>query len=214
MIKDIFVTHGHVDHLLGIIWMVRMICQYMRQGEYEGEANIYAHEELISLLNGTAYALLPEKDTRFIGRRLHLIPIADGGERQVIGRKTVFFDIHSAKAKQFGFTVSLGNGERLTCCGDEPYSEYERSYAEKSKWLLHEAFCLHAQADIFHPYEKSHSTVKDAAITAERLGVKNLLLYHTEDKNIADRKSLYLAEGRKYFNGNIFVPNDLETIEL
>ena len=32
--------------------------------------------------------------------------------------------------------------------------------------------------------------------------------------NIADRKSLYLAEGRKYFNGNIFVPNDLETIEL
>ena len=67
---------------------------------------------------------------------------------------------------------------------------------------------------IFHPYEKSHSTVKDAAITAERLGVKNLLLYHTEDKNIADRKSLYLAEGRKYFNGNIFVPDDLETIEL
>lgn len=213
-IKDIFVTHGHVDHLLGIIWMVRMICQYMRQGEYEGEANIYAHEELISLLNGTAHSLLPEKDTRFIGRRLHLIPVADGGERQVIGRKTVFFDIHSAKAKQFGFTVSLGNGERLTCCGDEPYSEYERSYAEKSKWLLHEAFCLHTQADIFHPYEKSHSTVKDAAITAERLGVKNLLLYHTEDKNIADRKSLYLAEGHEYFNGNIFVPDDLETIEL
>lgn len=89
-IKDIFVTHGHVDHLLGIIWMVRMICQYMRQGEYEGEANIYAHEELISLLNETAHALLPEKDTRFIGRRLHLTPVADGGERQVIGRKTVF----------------------------------------------------------------------------------------------------------------------------
>ena len=44
--------------------------------------------------------------------------------------------------------------------------------------------------------------------------MKNLLLYHTEDKNIADRKSLYLAEGRKYFNGNIFVPDDLETIEL
>lgn len=31
-VKDIFVTHGHVDHLLGIIWMVRMICQYNETG--------------------------------------------------------------------------------------------------------------------------------------------------------------------------------------
>lgn len=27
--RHIFVTHKHVDHLMGIIWMVRMICQFM-----------------------------------------------------------------------------------------------------------------------------------------------------------------------------------------
>lgn len=48
--REIFVTHKHVDHLLGILWMVRMICQFMKHGEYEGEAKIYGHEEVISLI--------------------------------------------------------------------------------------------------------------------------------------------------------------------
>ena len=72
--------------------------------------------------------------------------------------------------------MELGSGEKLTCCGDEPYNECEKQYAEHSTWLLHEAFCLHGQADLFHPYEKHHSTVKDAAELAESLGVKNLLV--------------------------------------
>ena len=42
--RHIFVTHKHVDHLMGIIWMVRMICQFMNHGEYQGEACIYSHE--------------------------------------------------------------------------------------------------------------------------------------------------------------------------
>ena len=25
-IKDIFVTHKHVDHMMGVIWMIRAIC--------------------------------------------------------------------------------------------------------------------------------------------------------------------------------------------
>ena len=49
---------------------------------------------------------------------------------------------------------------------------------------------------------------------AEKLGVKNLILYHTEDKNIARRKELYLAEGRPYFTGNLYVPEELEVFEL
>ena len=140
--------------------------------------------------------------------------MADGEEKTILGRNTTFFDIGSTKAKQYGFCMELGSGEKLTCCGDEPYNECEKQYAEHSTWLLHEAFCLHGQADIFHPYEKHHSTVKDAAELAESLGVKNLLLYHTEDKNIARRKELYTAEGRQYFHGNLFVPEDLEVIEL
>ena len=64
-----------------------------------------------------------------------------------------------------------------------------------STWLLHEAFCLSSQSEIFHPYEKHHSTVKDACQLAEKLQVKNLILYHTEDQNILKRKELYSKEG-------------------
>ena len=49
---------------------------------------------------------------------------------------------------------------------------------------------------------------------AAKLNVKNVILWHTEDKNIKKRKSLYKKEGRKYFKGGIYVPYDLERIEL
>lgn len=213
-IKEIFVTHKHVDHILGVVWMMRVICQHMNQGQYEGEVNIYAHDEVIAILQTLAEQLLPKKQNRFVGDKLHLIAVNDGEERKIIGKNVTFFDIQSTKTKQYGFCMDLGNGEKLTCCGDEPCKEYGRKYAEGSKWLLHEAFCLHSQADLFKPYEKHHSTVKDACELAEQLYIENLLLYHTEDSHLEARKEMYEAEGRRYFHGNIYVPDDLEVLDI
>ncbi len=56
--------------------------------------------------------------------------------------------------------------------------------------------------------------MKDACELAEELGVKNLLLYHTEDRHLPERKQLYTDEGRQVYRGNLFVPDDLETIPL
>ena len=80
---------------------------------------------------------------------------------------------------------------------------------------MHEAFCLYRDREIYKPYEKHHTTVKEACEHAEELKVKNLILYHTEDKNIARRKELYTEEGRAYYHcGNLMVPEDLERIVL
>ena len=212
--RHIFVTHKHVDHLLGIVWMVRMICQFMEHGEYQGEAWIYSHAEVLGLLRDIADKLLRPQETHHIGHRLHMVEVADGDERDIIGHPTTFFDIGSTKATQFGFAMNVGEGRRLVCCGDEPLSDAGRPYAQGAKWMLHEAFCLHSQADMFDPYEKHHSTVKDACELAEELGVRNLLLYHTEDHNLARRKELYTNEGQPYFTGRLWIPEDLETIEL
>lgn len=212
--REIFVTHKHIDHLFGIIWMVRIICQSMYHGEYQGEVNIYGHEEVISLIWDMAKKLLLPKETSFIGDRLHLITVNDGEKRMINGKTVTFFDIGSTKTKQFGFCMELNNGKKMTCCGDEPYNPCEEKYAKGCEWLLHEAFCLYSQADIFEPYEKHHSTVKDACKLAEKLKVANLILYHTEDKNIKDRKTLYTEEGKQFFSGNLYIPNDLEMIEL
>ncbi len=213
-IRHIFVTHKHIDHFLGIMWMVRMICQFMNHGEYKGEAYIYSHKEILDLIRDLAGKLLLQKETRFIDDRLHLVEVHDGEILNVIGHQVTYFDIQSTKAKQYGFSMDLGNGKKLTCCGDEPYDDCEEKYARSSEWLLHEAFCLYSERNIFDPYEKHHSTVKDACELAEKLNVKNLLLYHTEDTNLDSRRLLYLEEGARYYSGNLFIPDDLESLEL
>ena len=46
------------------------------------------------------------------------------------------------------------------------------------------------------------------------LHVKNLILYHTEDTDLALRRERYAAEAGELFKGNIYVPDDLEVIPL
>lgn len=213
-IKDIFITHKHIDHLLGAVWMMRLICQYTDQNKYSGEANIYGHSEVIQTLRSIAKMVLQKNLVSHLDERLHLITVEDGEEKEIIGHRVKFFDIHSTKDKQFGFTMELPKGKKLTCCGDEPYNISEKVYIEGSSWLLHEAFCLHSQVEVFKPYEKNHSTVKDACQLAQELQIENLILYHTEDKTLSQRKKLYLEEGKQYFRGNLFIPDDLETILL
>ena len=77
-----------------------------------------------------------------------------------------------------------------------------------------EAFCLYADRDTFKPYEKCHSTAFDAGKLATDLGVKNLVLYHTEEKTLSTRKQKYAAEAAKNFGGRIIVPDDLESFDL
>ena len=85
---------------------------------------------------------------------------------------------------------------------------------EDADWLLCESFCLYNDRDIFKPYEKHHSTALEAGVLANRLNIKNLLLYHTEDRTLDTRKEAYMEEAKQNFRGSIFVPNDLEIIDI
>lgn len=213
-LHDIFITHEHIDHLLGLIWLIRMTGQGMNKGTYEGNLNIYCHEDLIPIIQTITGLTIQKKVTKHIGERILLHPVKSGETRNIIGCDVTFFDIESTKAKQYGFTMQLPGGKKFTCAGDEPYNEVDYEYVKGSDWLMHEAFCLYSEADKFGPYEKHHSTVKEACETAEELGVPNLILYHTEDKNIKNRKELYTKEGKEYYHGNLYVPDDMEIFEV
>ncbi|KAB6214701.1 MBL fold metallo-hydrolase, partial [Bacteroides xylanisolvens] len=54
----------------------------------------------------------------------------------------------------------------------------------------------------------------DAGRLAQQLGVKDLLLYHTEDKTLETRKKSYTEEASREFSGMVYVPDDLEKILL
>ena len=209
-IHNIFVTHEHIDHVLGVIWLIRMIGQRMNQGKYEGDLRIYCHQELAEKIQTIASLTIQKKVCRHMGERIQFVKVESGEQREIMGCTVTFFDIASTKAKQFGFTMKLKNGEKFTCVGDEPYNEVNYEYVKGSSWLLHEAFCLYSEADKFKPYEKHHSTVKEACQLAEELGVPNLLLYHTEETHLKERKELYTAEGQEYYHGNLYVPDDME----
>ena len=213
-IHEIFVTHKHIDHILGMIWIIRITAQHMNLKIYVGDLNIYANDDVLDVLLDICRKLLLPYQFDFIGKRIHLIELKDGFETEIINNKIRFFDIHSNRTKQLGFNIFMNDGQKLTCCGDEPFHEIYYDYAKNSDWLLHEAFCLYSEAEIYKPYEKNHSTVKDACENAEKLNVKNLVIYHAEDNNLENRKNLYIQEAVKFFNGNIFVPYDLEVIEL
>ena len=213
-IHHIFVTHEHTDHILGIIWMIRMIATKMRQDKYDGDACIYCHEELVETIKTLCRLTIQGKFYDMIGSRIHLVPGKDGETRQILSYHVTFFDIHSTKAKQFGFTLTLNNGKKLTCLGDEPFNPACERYLKGCDWLLHEAFCLYVERDVWKPYEKHHSTVKDACELAEAMQIPNLVLWHTEDSNVAGRERLYKSEGKRYYSGNIYVPDDESLIAL
>lgn len=213
-IHHIIVSHAHTDHLFGVIWMIRMVGAEMGKGSYEGELHLYAHQELAAVITQLLKDTLPTKFFNLLGNRILLHVVEDGSCCQLMNHEVTFFDIQSTKLKQFGFSLRYNEGKRFTFLGDEPYHEKERNYVAGADWLVHEAFCLYSERERFKPYEKHHATVKEACEVAQALGVKNLLLFHTEDRCIADRKRLYTEEGRGYYNGSLFVPNDLEVLPL
>ena len=213
-IHHLIVTHAHTDHVMGVIWIIRMIAARMNTGKYMGELHLYASPAVREGLTHMADFMLQPKMIAQIGTRILFHNIADGQTMNVAGHQVTFFDIGSTKMQQYGFTVTLSDGRGLCCLGDEPYNAICETYAKDADWLLSEAFCRYCDRDTFKPYEKHHSTVREACELAQQLGAPNLVLWHTEDKHSRDRKQLYMQESRAYYDGRLYVPDDLDVITL
>ena len=216
-IRHLFVTHAHTDHVLGVIWVIRMVAQCKG---YEGLLHVYGNDKVMKVIKTIIDMILAKKQLAKVAERVVFHQLEDGDCFEVGDIKLECFDIQSAKEKQFGFRAELPSSDEsdkplvLACLGDEPYNEQNRRYIVGADWMMCEAFCLYADRDTFKPYEKCHSTALDAGKLAEELGVKNLILYHTEEKTLANRKENYTREAAENFKGRIFVPDDLEVIEL
>lgn len=150
-IHDIFISHEHCDHLLGVVWMIRMIATAMKKGSYEGNCTIYCHRGLVSVIDTIAKLTIQGKFYRMVGERILLEGVEDREHRKILEYDVEFFDIHSTKAKQYGFTTVLDNGRKLTFLGDEPYNEANRTQVQGCAWLLHEAFCMDGEAAEVQP---------------------------------------------------------------
>lgn len=213
-LRGMFISHGHSDHILGSIWVIRQIASLMNKDIYAGEFHIYCHDVACEIVEMLAQMILGRAELAQYGTRILLHEIHDGEQVHFLNMKLTAFDIHSKKAKQFGYRMRFANRRCLVFLGDEPYSERCRAYAEKADWLVSEAFCLDADEKRFRAHEKGHGTVREAAMNAEKLNAKHLVLSHTEDMDLAHRKARYTAEAAAHFGGGVFVPDDLDRIDI
>lgn len=210
-IHYLYVTHAHTDHILGVIWMVRMIASNKK---YEGQLHVYGNDKVMKVLHTIIDMTFSKKNLTQVEERVVFHTLNDGDTFNAGDIHMQCFDIHSTKEKQYGFKATLTDGTTIACLGDEPYNQLNHDKVAGADWLMSEAFCLYDDRERFKPYEKCHSTALDAGKLASTLNVKNLILYHTEDKTIESRKQRYTEEAAKNFNGNIFVPDDLEVIDI
>ncbi len=212
-IRHIFISHSHTDHILGLFWYFKRISRDAMHGELTEKINIYCNDVVFTSIKEVSKHILPSKLMDAIYNVVNFNVLNDSDKYQINGVNYTFFDIKARGTKQFGFECIL-NGKKLAFLGDETLNPELYKRVENFDYAMHEAFCLDSEENIFHAFEKNHSTTKSVSEVMNKLNVKNLILYHTEDSHKDQRKALYTKEAQNYFNGNIIVPNDLETIEI
>jgi ribonuclease Z len=213
-IKHLFVTHKHIDHLFGVFWVLRFLGAKIANEKADG-LTIYASNNVIKVIRDISPLFLKEKVTFLFDRKIMFHPI-DSEEEFTVGAWTIKpFNLRSEKEEQFGFRLQFGDETNLTCLGDESYKDGLLDYCKNTDYLIHNAFCLERDSERFKPHDMHHSSVKDACEAVVAANAKNLIMIHTEDKaTFGSRKQVYTEEARIYYQGKVFVPDDLEVITL
>ena len=94
-IHHLFITHAHTDHLLGCIWIVRMVAQAAAQGKYTGQLHVYSHYKALQALTDICRMTLPVKIVSQFGASIVFHEVKDGESWQVEDMEITCFDIHS-----------------------------------------------------------------------------------------------------------------------
>ena len=96
-IKGMFVTHGHTDHIMGAVWIIRKYAALMNEGKFKGEFNIYGHNEVVNILNTLSNMMLTKKLVKFIGNGINICEVWNEDKIDVIGMSINFSILNLVK---------------------------------------------------------------------------------------------------------------------
>ena len=219
-IHHVFLSHAHMDHCLGALWLIRVLSVKMQAGRYDGTLFFYGHKEVLDTVDAMCKMMLRPKFYRMIGKYIFFQTVHPGETRQIASWPVTFFDIGSKKTLQYGYTLRLHSGRTLVFAGDEPVKPGTAEIGQNANWLLREVLCCLADEGEFHAYEKKHATMKEACAESAAMRVKNAVLWHLEDRTDKKiRKGKYLAEAEKWLSGvpeppAVYVPDDGDILTL
>lgn len=210
-IHDIFISHAHTDHILGLIWLLKKLSG-MFEKIYAGKLNIYCNEFVCDAIKGIYHYTMPRSRFEVLERNINFIVVKPGDNLNIIGLDFSFFDSYDEGNNLTCFETNV-DGKSLVFLGDATCNKKNYDILKNKDYVMHEAFCLDKDADIFKPYEKHHSTVKSTCESLKDFNIKNLILYHTVDDYKDTRKEKYIEEAKMCdYNGNVIVPEDMEEI--
>lgn len=213
-VTDLFISHAHTDHLIGAIWLVRVIGHQFDRSGRTTPLHVYGHASVLETFRTICNLLVGGQVLSHFDKDI-IFHAVESGDTHTIGHwQVTFFDTGAAKTTQYGWRATLENSKTLVFLGDEPLTDAGLPYAKDADYLVHEAMCLEADADKYHPHRIHHSSVVDAANNATRAGAKHLILFHAEDKDLDTRKARYTAEAAAHFDGPVDAPDDLDVFIL
>lgn len=208
-IDNLFLSHKHTDHILGAVWLVRLMACDISVGRRKKNFYIYGNQDVIDTLSKLCRLTLQEKYLEEIGVHIYFHTVKAGDTLQIGSRILEFFDIYAVTVPQLGFKTVLSDGQEFVFCGDEPFAQSEMLLKD-ADWVIHEATYFVMPKIVTDP----HTCVEDACLLAKKNHVKNLIVLHMEDEDIINRKEKYLKEGKKYYDGGLYFPDDLDVIAL
>ena len=214
-IDSIFISHVHMDHIIGCLWIMRALLPKYNRGEIDNILKIYGNNIVIQTLNNMINMLMPPDFKYLFDDKIVLIRIEPAEEYIVLGKKITFFDINANKTLQYGFSLSINNNKKFVFIGDEYCKKTTEKYIENANWLFADAYMCGDEAEKYNPIARhSHSTVKYISMIAKKNNVKKLILSHTIDRDLNNRKKEFTQDAKKYFDGEVLIPDDLDVILL
>lgn len=212
-IHNVFISHKHMDHLLGLFWILRQITILIKKKEYNGKLNIYCNEEVSNIIMTLYKMLLRKSQADIIDNFINVITVKDNETKVIDGIKYTFFDTKTNEVNLYGFEAIIKN-KKLVFLGDEKCNPINYGRLYNVDCVMHEAFCLEKDKKQSGNGASIHSSVEDVANNLKGKQIKKLVLYHSKNNDKIDKKFEFEKVGNELFDGKVIVPNDLEIIEL
>ena len=80
-IHHLFVTHAHTDHVLGVIWVIRMVAQCKG---YEGLLHVYGNDKVMKVIKTIIGMILAKKQLAKVAERVVFHQLEDGDCFEVV----------------------------------------------------------------------------------------------------------------------------------
>ena len=67
-LHNIFISHCHVDHILGLMWILKKMSKFFVKDDYKGKLNIYCNSEVAASISALYSHLLPKNRIEAINK--------------------------------------------------------------------------------------------------------------------------------------------------